>query len=212
MTITAKESVFYGFNVTNSHSDTGNTAVELGSTAAVTNNNWFRNVQMQGGIGAAALADAGSCSLRLKSCGNSLFEDCQIGHTINAVRTAANASLVFALGKTSWCSQGNVFRGCRIVGWSNTAGAWLMRTDGANCADRVNEFDNCYFFNFDNGGSMPSAALHLPAGTPTGYVMALHNCRQSGNTAWLSATSVSTNLVASMVAPGATGGTMITLT
>lgn len=210
LSIQCKESIFMDFNVTNSHSATDDIcAIQIGDgTNSTFRNNLFRFVGIAGCIGASALSDADSTSLRMKSAGNNLFEYCQIGHTI-AQKTAANAALTFALGSTSWCSQNNTFRKCQLLSWSNTSTSYIVKSDGVNCMDRNQYFEDCLFSNFDNGGAKPAAVFHLPAGTPTGYRVVLRRCMQDGSTAWLSATSVSTNLVGDMVAAEATGGTSI---
>ena len=207
MSIQCKESIFMGFNVTNSHSAAGVTAVQLGDGATVAAlNNQFKWVGMAGIHGSSALSSATASSLQLYGAASCMFENCQIGDTISK-KTASSGQLRFTAVTNGVGNQNNEFRKCRFHSWSNTSGSYLVLHDGANASDRVNLFDDCMFFNFDNGAGKPAAVLHFPAGTPTGYHIVLHNCHQTGSTAWLSATSVATNVSISMHAAEATGGT-----
>lgn len=212
MNITSKESRFIGFNVTNSHSDADAKAIVLGDMLTVASlNNYFAWVGMAGIHGASALSSATAASLQFYGAAGTTFYRCQIGDSISK-KTAASGQIRFTAAANGIGNQANTFTKCQIHSWSNTSGSYLVLNDGANAMDRLTFFDDCVFFNFDNGGGKPAAVLHMPAGTPTGYHVSLHKCMQIGSTAWLSATSVAANVTISMTAAGATGGTDISPT
>lgn len=119
--------------------------------------NEFKNVFFAGMAHATPAARAGSYSLKVTGAEN-LFEDCSIGlDTI--IRAAANAEL--------WISTGaarNIFRRCRFLSYSETAGKFLVLIDGM---DRWVEFEDCTFQNFwENwGGSLTNAFSVTAAAT-----------------------------------------------
>jgi hypothetical protein len=208
--ITCKESQFHRFQITNSANIAAANAVTLGDGATVASlNNYFKYVGMAAPHGSGtSLGSATSCSLKMYGAASTFFDHCQIGDTISQ-KTASSGMLRFSAVTNGVGNQNNTWEKCKFFSWSNTSGSYIVLNDGANAMDRVNFFDDCFFFNFDNGGAKPAAVFHMPAGTPTGYHVSLHNCMQQGSTAWLSATSVAANVTISMVAAEATGGTAI---
>ena len=112
--------------------------VDSGAVIVSGSRNEFKNCFFAGMAHATPAARAGSYSLKVTGAEN-LFLDCSIGlDTI--VRAAANAEL--------WISTGavrNVFRHCRLLSYSETAGKFLVLIDGM---DRWIEFEDCVFENF----------------------------------------------------------------
>lgn len=101
--------------------------------------NVFENVFIAGMAHATPAARAGSYSLTLSGAEN-IFSDCSIGlDTI--VRGAANAELVV----DGASAARNIFRRCRFLSASETAGKFLVTI--ANM-DRWIEFEDCIFQNF----------------------------------------------------------------
>lgn len=135
MTVSGNGCIFRNiqfYNGTDANADSG-------AVSVTGNRNEFTNCFFAGMAHATPGARAGSYSLTVSGQEN-LFRDCAIGlDTI--VRAAANAELVLASGATR-----NVFRHCRFLSYSETAGKFLVSV--ADGVDRWNEFEDCVFQNF----------------------------------------------------------------
>jgi hypothetical protein len=139
------------FNEKDANTDSGAVIVSGGR-------NYFQNVFFAGMGHATPAARAGSYSLKVTG-GENVFEDCAIGlDTI--VRAAANCEL--------WISTGavrNIFKHCRFLSASETAGKFLVAVDDG---DRWQEFEDCVFQNFSvnwavsltDAFNMTAAATH----------------------------------------------------
>jgi hypothetical protein len=189
---------------------TGSAALDLASLITFSGAGCIcKNVQFQNGSDAAAIKAA-----VIVSGSYCYFENCQFGLTH---ATAASTSGSYALGVTGSentfvnCAIGNdtvlragtnvmgelsltggagrnVFKDCRFLTWSETAGKFLV-TEGSTAGGtaRWNEFENCIFQNFwsDNTSNLDNAFdLVATAGASTYNVILRGACQLVNVAGW----------------------------
>lgn len=157
--------------------------------------NEFENCFFAGMAHATPAARAGSYSLKVTGEEN-LFHNCAIGlDTIT--RGGANAELWITTGASR-----NVFRHCRFLSQSETAGKFLVKIDGADVWWQ--EFDNCIFQNFSVNWAQALTNAFSIAPTGTHYVIMRGQSQLVNVTGWADTV---TRMYMSQSAPANTGGT-----
>lgn len=136
---------------------------------------YFKNCFFAGMMHATPAARAASFSLKLNGCAESYFEDCTIG-TDTVVRAAANAELVMT------SASKNLFRRCRFMTYSETAGHGLVALD--NSAAGINSFEDCLFYSQSVNWAAPIDNAFLITGSGATYYIDLCRCRLVGIDGW----------------------------
>lgn len=154
----------------------------------------FKNVFFAGMGHATPGARAGSWSLKLTGAAENFFEDCTIGlDTI--LRAAANAELVMAT------SSKNLFRRCRFMSYSETAGKFMVNLDTA--AAGLNSWEDCLFYSQSVNWAAPIDNAFKIAGAGATHYVDLCRCRLVGIDGWA---DVVTRVYTSDPAPNAGAG------
>jgi len=173
--------------------------------------NYFENVHFEG-LMAAASDTAGASSLQMHTySGFSIFKDCIIGSPLWDVRTAATAAQIY-FSNTSGATlpQNILFKGCRIFNNSATATNPAVILAANNAVDRLLEFRDCTFYNFQTnlGTVLTSGVIKDACGTTHLILLSGTTC-QYGWTDWA---DVHTYTFAAMPTSSATGGTALVTT
>lgn len=157
----------------------------------------FENCFFAGMGHATPGARAGSYSLKVSGEEN-VFKDCAIGLD-TVLRAAANAELALLSGAAR-----NIFRHCRFLSYSETAGKFLVSV--ADGVDRWQEFEDCVFQNFSvNWATSLSNAIDMNA-TATHQIILRGINQLVGVTGWA---DVVTRLYSAAPAPDAGFGVAV---
>jgi len=149
--------------------------VDSGAAIITGDRNHFKNVFFAGMGHATPGARAGSWSAKLTGAAENYFEDCTIGiDTI--LRAAANAELVMA------SSSKNIFRRCRFMSYSETAGKFMVSLD--NSAAGLNSWEDCLFYNQSVNWAAPIDNAFTVIGSGATYYIDLSHCRLVGIDGW----------------------------
>lgn len=166
--------------------------------------NAFLNCHFAGMADAESANSTGSRNLKIGSAGSgeNYFQDCTIGVDTIA-RTAANAGIELA-GAT----PRNVFRRCNslVYATGSGSGAFHILGTGNGCVDRINEFDDCGFFNSIKSGSgtAMTAAGSFTTNAPGGLIV-FKKCMTVGTTKWGDANFLANSYI-DMAAPSSAAG------
>ena len=159
--------------------------------------NYYNNVTFGGMADTGSATDTGSRSLKigLAGSGENTFIGCTIG-VDTVTRTVANASLEFA-GAT----PRNTFRNCLFPMYATNAGVLSILGTGADCLDRFQYFQQCWFINGMSSGATAQTVIASLTNAAPGGLMVMDNCGFVGNgsTNW-----GDTNALANMYVMGAT--------
>ena len=173
--ISGSNNSFYNLFVLNE--GTANTC--LGNVIVSGNRNYFNNCHLLGGAsdvpGAVALCN--SLSLKASEC---TFDDCTFG-TNSTVHAQANAPIQF----TTTQQGQNLFRRCRVISKSSTAGHGGVNLVGTTVMNGWTEFHDCTFTNFSATGGAKTALTKVVIGdAQTDCGLLFHNCSEVGWAAW----------------------------
>jgi len=203
--ITGHRNQFYNVNIEQPQAAaTALTACRISSYG-----NYFKNVHFAGMMTNTQDAGTTSSSLEMYTySGFSIFEDCIIGTPLWDVRSAINGQILFSNTSGATLPQDILFKGCRIFNSSTTDTNPAVRLTANWAVDRLLEFRDCTFFNFQqNIGIVLTSGVFLD-GCGTSHIILL-----SGSTCqygWNNWADVHTYIFnATGAANHGTGGTAI---
>lgn len=207
MYITGAQNQFYG--VLFEQPQAAATAVTACKVAGPSN--WFKNCGFIGMMNATQDTGTTLSSLEIGPSSQYLrFEDCVIGSPLWYNRTAINGQILFSNSSAATCPQDIVFKDCRILNISATATNPAVRLTSNYAMDRLLEFRDCTFYNFQESTGTPLTSGVFLDGCGTSHRILL-----TGNTAqygWHNWADVHTYIFCSSPAGSATGGLAIVTT
>jgi len=171
--------------------------------------NYFENVHFIGQMTDEADTVTTSSSLQMHTySGFSIFKNCVIGSPLWAVRgTAKNAVIRFTNTSGATLPQDILFQGCRIFSNSATATQPAVALEANNAVDRLLEFRDCTFYNFQsNLGSVLTSGVFRDACGTTHMILLSGSTCQYGWSDWA---DVHTYIYAVGPTASATGGTAV---
>jgi hypothetical protein len=173
--------------------------------------NFFKNCSMIGMMTATQDAGTTSSSLEIGSSASYCrFEGCTIGSPLWYNRTAINGQILFSNSAAATVPQDIVFKDCRILNISATATNPAVRLTSNYAVDRILEFRDCTFYNFQESTGTPLTSGVFLDGCGTSHRILL-----SGNTAeygWNNWADVHTYIFCASPAGSATGGHAVVTT
>ena len=157
--------------------------------------------------------DTGTASSSLElGAGSHYFRaiDCTIGTNLWDVNSAINGQIYFSNTSTTNPPQNFLFKGCTIYNQSATATNPAVHLKGNYAVDRLLEFRDCTFYNFQTnlGTILTSGVIKDACGTTHLILLSGTTC-QYGWTDWA---DVHTFVFAAMPTSSATGGTALVTT
>ena len=206
--VTGKQNQFH--NVLFEQPQAVNTALTACKVAGPSN--LFKNVGFLGmTVSQTATVLTTSSSLEIASGAQYCrFEDCTIGSPYWLARTGITGQILFSNTATAGVDPGDiVFKGCRVLDNSVTAGVPAILTKGTYSVDRVVEFRDCSFYNFANNLSQILTQVILDNTTTTHTFLLTGTTAQYGWGKW---TSRVANCFIGMPTSSGTGGTALVAT
>ena len=153
--------------------------------------NQFKGCHFFGQIRSDVIALTTSSSFEVDSAvtraGNAdVFDECVIGGSGGAKRTAANGTLLFADGGAAiGCGCDMQFKNTQFMSWMEDVDPCAILMAANYSVDRLLLFDNVTFYNFlENHGSTKPAYVFRDACNTTHDIILKQNCAHHGFTAW----------------------------
>jgi len=173
--------------------------------------NYMKKCGMSGLMSNTQDTGTASSSLELGA-GSHYFmaEDCTIGTNLWDVNSAINGQIYFSNTSTTNPPQNFLFKGCTIFNQSATATNPAVSLKGNYAVDRLLEFRDCTFYNFQTnlGTILTSGVIKDACGTTHLILLSGTTC-QYGWTDWA---DTHTFVFAAMPTSSATGGTALVTT
>lgn len=188
--VSGQNNRFYNVHMNNG----GSNALALGCLIVSGNRNYFNNCHLIGGSHATPGATALCNSLSVMA-SELTFDECTFG-TNSTIHAQANAPIQF----TTTQQGQNIFRRCRVISKSSTAGHGGINLVGTTVMNGWTEFHDCTFTNFSATGGACTALTKVVIGSAqTDCGLLMHNCTEVGWAAW--------SVLASKVYVGCSGET-----
>ena len=157
--------------ITGAQNQFHNVMIEQGQAAATAvtavmvkgPSNYFKNVAMAGLMSSTQDTGTTLSSLEVGSSASyCYFENCTIGTPLWDENSAINGQILFSNSSASTVPQDITFKGCRILNQSATATNPAVRLTSNYAVDRLLEFRDCTFYNFQtNLGSVLTSGVFL---------------------------------------------------
>lgn len=173
---------------------------DSGAVVITGDRNHFKNCMFAGMAHATPGARAGSFSAHLSGAVENFFEDCTFGLD-TVLRAAANAELLMVN------SSKNIFRRCRFMSKSETAGKFMVSLDVG--AAGLNSWEDCLFYNQSVNWAAPIDNAFTIIGTNNTHYIDMCRCRLVGIDGW---SDVVTHMYSSDPQPNAGWGIGLTPT
>jgi hypothetical protein len=206
LTVSGAQNQFYNVFI-----EQGQAAATAVTAVKVTGqSNYFKNCGIVGLMENTQDTGTASSSLEVGDGAHYLrVEDCTIGTPVWDVRTNANGQIYFSGTSSTNPIQNITFKGCTIYNQSATATSPAVFIKGNYAIDRLLEFRDCTFFNYQSpiGSVLTSGVFNDACGTAHIILLSGSTC-QYGWSRWVRANQVTTFFIASP-AGSATGGTAI---
>ena len=154
---------------------------------------YFENVFILGMVHATPAARAGANSFEMTGAHENMFLNCSVG-VDTIVRAAANHELLMSGG-----SSKNMFRQCRFLSASSTAGKFMVGVE-TSVASGLNSFEECLFYNNSTNWGQELTNCFDIQGTQATYYIDLARSRLVGITGWA---DIVTHLYSADPAPNA---------